>query len=108
MAYVVGTLLVILTVGVVLRYATADHSSSQHAGEWITTYVGVAHGWLYMVFLVVAALLARQARWTIPFSVLVLLSGLIPFGTFIVERRATAYTLRKMQAAPTPSAQTPA
>lgn len=93
LAYVVGVLLVVLTVGVVMKYLTPDGSDSQHAGEAITQWVGIAHGWLYMLFLVLAALLARAARWSLPFTVLVLLSGLVPFGTFIAERRATARTL---------------
>lgn len=93
MAYVVGVLLVVLTVGVVLEYLTPDGSSTQHAGEAITQWVGIAHGWLYMLFLVLTALLARAARWSLPFTVLVLLSGLVPFGTFVAERRATARTL---------------
>ena len=93
LAYVVGVLLVILTIGVVLKYLTGDGTGTQHAGEVITQWVGIAHGWLYMVFLVFAALLARAARWSLPFTVVVLLSGLVPFGTFIAERRATARTL---------------
>lgn len=94
LAYVVGVLLVVLTFGVVLKYLMPAGSSAQHAGEAITTWVGIAHGWLYMLFLVLAALLARTARWSLGFTVLVLLSGLVPFGTFVAERRATARTLR--------------
>ena len=30
----------------------------------ITTYLGVAHGWVYMIFVVVAFLLSRRAGWT--------------------------------------------
>lgn len=93
LAYVVGVLLVVLTVGFVLEHFTAEGTQAQRAGEFITQWVGIAHGWLYMLFLVLAALLARAARWSIPFTVLVLLSGLVPFGTFVAERRATARTL---------------
>jgi integral membrane protein len=93
LAYVVGVLLVVLSVGFVLEHFTTDGTSTQHAGEVITQWVGIAHGWLYMLFLVLAALLARAARWSIPFTVLVLLSGVVPFGTFVAERLATARTL---------------
>ncbi len=93
MAYVVGVLLIVLTVGVVLEYLTPDGSASQHAGEVVTTWVGIAHGWLYMLFLVLAALLARKARWGLGFTALVLLSGVVPLGTFVAERLATARTL---------------
>ena len=58
--------------------------------ETITTYLGVAHGWLYMIFLVTAFLLARQARWELAFTLVTLVSGTVPILSFWAERRATA------------------
>lgn len=93
MANIVGVLLIVLIViGVPLKYLTADGSTPQELGEFITTYLGVAHGWLYMIFLVMAALLARAARWTIPYTVVTLLAGTVPFASFWAERRATRDT----------------
>jgi len=93
MAWVVGVLLVVLVcIGVPLKYLTDEGTASQDAGEWITTYLGVAHGWLYMIFLVMAALLARRARWSIGFTLTTLLLGTVPFASFYAERRATART----------------
>ena len=43
-------------------------STAHEVGELITTYLGVAHGWLYMIFLVTAFLLSRRARWDLPFT----------------------------------------
>lgn len=94
LAWVVGFLLIVLTIGVALKYLSADGSQAQSLGESVTHWVGIAHGWLYMAFLVLAALLARAARWSVPFTVVVLLSGLVPFGTLYAERRATARTLQ--------------
>lgn len=91
MAYVIGVLLIVLIcIGVPLKYLTADGTNPQQVGEWITTYLGIAHGWLYMVFLVMAALLARRARFPLGFTVLVLILGTVPFLSFYGERRATA------------------
>ncbi len=91
MAYVVGVLLIVLIcVGVPLKYLTQDGTDPQQTGEWITHYLGVAHGWLYMIFLVMAILLARRARFPVGFSVLVLVLGTVPFLSFYGERRATA------------------
>ncbi len=91
MATVVGVLLVVLIlVGVPLKYLATDGSDPQQTGEWITSYLGVAHGWLYMIFLVTAFLLARAARWEIPFTAVTLLSGTVPLLSFWAERRATA------------------
>jgi integral membrane protein len=97
MAYVVGTLLIVLVcVGVPLEYLV-DEGGAHDAGEWITTYLGIAHGWLYMIFLVTAAILARAARWTIGFTLVTLLLGTVPFASFYAERRATAHTRQLMR-----------
>jgi integral membrane protein len=91
LAWIVGTLLVILVfVGVPLKYLAAPGSPSQSFGEMVTLYVGVAHGWLFMAYLVTAALLARVARWTPVFTLTTMAAGLIPLFTFMAERRATA------------------
>ena len=98
MAYVVGTLLIVLVcIGVPLKYLTDEGSGAHDAGEWITTYLGIAHGWLYMVFLVTAAILARAARWSIGFTVVTLLLGTVPVASFYAERRATAHTRQIMR-----------
>lgn len=91
MAWIVGTLLIVLVlIGVPLKYLLADGSSPQHVGELITTYLGIAHGWLYMIFLVAAAMLARSERWTPAFTITTLLAGTVPIVSFWAERRATA------------------
>ena len=90
MAYVVGVLLIVLIcVGVPLKYLAADGGGPQELGEWITTYLGVTHGWLYMVFLVTAVLLSRRARFPMGFTVLVLVLGTVPVLSFWGERKAT-------------------
>ncbi len=91
MAYVVGTLLIVLVlVGVPLKYLTTEGTTPQQLGEWITTYLGIAHGWLYMIFLVMAFLLSRKAAWAPLFTATTLLAGTVPILSFWAERRATA------------------
>lgn len=109
MAYVVGTLLIVLVcIGVPLKYLADKGTGAQDIGEWITSNLGVAHGFLYMVFLVTAALLARQARWSLGFTFVILVLGTVPFLSFYAERRATAHTRRIMTSAWTsPSASEP-
>ena len=104
MATIVGVLLIVLIlVGVPLANFDgtemwgflptpdlwAPGSSPQELGEWITTNLGIAHGWLYMIFLVTAFLLSRAAGWDIPFTVVTLLCGTIPVLSFWAEHRAT-------------------
>ena len=93
MAYIVGSLLIVLAlIGVPLKYLATNGSEAQQVGSWIALNLGVAHGWLYMVFLVTAAMLARKARFPVPFAVLVLLLGTVPILSFVAERIATKRT----------------
>jgi integral membrane protein len=86
LAIVVGILLTILVfVGLPLKYLTTEGTSVQLFGEHVTTVVGIAHGWLYMAYLVVAFLLSRRARWSLPFTLLTLAAGLLPIVIFFVE-----------------------
>jgi integral membrane protein len=93
LAIVVGILLTILVfIGLPLKYLTTDGSGVQSLGEQITSLVGVAHGFLYMAYLVVAFLFARRARWTVPFTLLMLVAGVIPILIFWVEHRVVQRT----------------
>ncbi|MCW2866223.1 MAG: hypothetical protein JWR20_411 [Marmoricola sp.] len=58
-------------------------------GEFITTVLGIAHGYLYMIFLVTAFLLSRRARWPMGFTLVTLLCGTVPILSFWAEQRAT-------------------
>jgi integral membrane protein len=106
MANIVGVLLIVLIlVGVPL--ANFDGSSmwgvfpatpaivdpgstANEVGEWITHVLGVAHGWLYMIFLFFAFLLSRKAEWSPGFTLVTLLAGTVPILSFWAEHRATA------------------
>jgi integral membrane protein len=106
MANVVGVLLVVLIlVGVPLANfdgsgmwnvfpstpsLVTPGSDAQELGESITLYLGTAHGWLYMIFLVTAFWLSRQADWDLGFTAVTLLCGTIPLLSFWAEHRATA------------------
>ena len=82
MANVVGVLLVILIfIGLPLQI-WADNLS-------VVKVVGVAHGYLYIVYLVVAFVLARRRRWPVTKALIVLGAGLVPLLTFVVERWVT-------------------
>jgi integral membrane protein len=78
-AYVVGTGLVILCfVGVPMQLW--GHNDS------VATVVGIAHGYLYMVYVVLVFDLARRVRWSLRRTAGVVLAGTIPLLGFFVER----------------------
>jgi integral membrane protein len=63
-------------------------STGQELGDSISKYLGTAHGFIYMGFLLVAFVLSRLARWSITFTLVTLLCGTIPFLSFWAEWRA--------------------
>ena len=82
MALVTGTLLLVLVlVAVPLKYA-ADSPG-------LTSVVGVAHGFLFMVYLLATLDLGIRLRWHPVKLVVVMACGTIPFASFIAERRIT-------------------
>jgi integral membrane protein len=49
--------------------------------------IGQFHGFLYMVYVVITLLLANRCKWSLVKTLLVLLSGTIPFAVFFAEHR---------------------
>ena len=89
LALVVGVLLAFCSlVALPLKYLAADGSDLQQFGE-SASIMWVAHGWVFMVYVVVAFLLSRKAGWTIGFTILALVAGLIPLLIFWVEHVVT-------------------
>jgi integral membrane protein len=83
-AWIVGTGLVILVfVGIPLQvWGNSDG---------VVKVVGTMHGWLYMLYLVLVLVLARQCRWNPVRMILVMLAGTIPFLSFVAEHYTTKY-----------------
>jgi integral membrane protein len=84
MAYVTGTMLCIL-VFVCIPLQVWGHNAGP------ADVVGTLHGYLYMIYLVVAFAMTRGVRMKLvsPTTFIVLLAGTIPVLTFVVERWVT-------------------
>ena len=81
MAYLVGTLLVVLVVvGVPLKYFGGN--------SIVVTLTGVPHGWLYMVLLITAYDLGRRVHWPWGRLLAIALAGTVPFLSFWAEYSA--------------------
>ncbi len=90
LAFVVGVLLAFCSlVAAPTKYLATDGSDLQEFGE-TASILWVAHGWVFMVYVVVAFLLSRRAGWGTGFTILTLAAGLVPLLIFWVERRVTA------------------
>ena len=86
LALIVGVLLAFCSlVALPLKYLTTEGSDIQRFGEE-ASIMWLFHGWIFMVYVVVAFLLSRRAGWSNVFTLVVLAAGLIPLLIFYVER----------------------
>jgi integral membrane protein len=81
MAYITGVLIIVLVfIGVPLGIWAHN--------QFIDMYVGIAHGYLYIAYVVIAFLLSQKLKMKVlsPGVFLLLLAGIVPIMTFVVER----------------------
>jgi integral membrane protein len=92
MAYVTG---VVLAVSCLFGF----HFWPWYVGESSARWLWTAHGYLYLVYVVVAFLLAMKARWSAVKTLLVMAAGTVPLMSFVAERRVSADLHRAQVAA---------
>lgn len=80
MAFVVGTALLVLT-GIVIAQVAGAHVKTA------ADIVAPIHGYLYIIYLVTAADLARRAHWKLGRILAVVAAGFVPTLAFFVEHR---------------------
>jgi integral membrane protein len=78
MANIVGVLIIPLFIFTGLHYAIGGFKPE-------LAIFGVGHGYLYIVYLITAGLLALKARLHIPWILLMFAAGLLPGVTFLTE-----------------------
>jgi integral membrane protein len=81
MAYITGVLIIVLIFAGIPLQVWAHNTV-------ISDYVGIAHGYLYIVYVIVAFWLSQRLKMPVlSLRVLILLlAGLLPVVTFVVER----------------------
>ncbi|MFI9719350.1 DUF3817 domain-containing protein [Streptomyces sp. NPDC052396] len=84
LAYVTGVLLILLTLGVIAKYVL---NMDGVAGP--VQIIAIAHGWLYVAYLVAAFDMGSKAKWSFGKLAWILLAGTIPTAAFVVERNVT-------------------
>lgn len=96
LATVVGlSIITLVLIGVPLKYVhdvwpgvLPEGTSLQRLGADINLYLGTAHGFIYMAFVLLALMLALSCRWSFGFTIVTLVCGTVPFLSFWAERRA--------------------
>jgi integral membrane protein len=84
MAYVTGGWLLLLTLEVVLQWVVDVNGDHAHVIGW---WVGFVHGWVFVVYVLTVFLLWTKMRWGLGRLVAMVLAGVVPFMSFVLERR---------------------
>ncbi|PWD50396.1 DUF3817 domain-containing protein [Serinibacter arcticus] len=86
MAFVTGVMLLVLCVEMVLKYVLQV--------AWVDSALGwvpFVHGWIYVVYIVTAFDVWSKARWGLGRLVVMVLGGVVPVLSFVVEARASRW-----------------
>jgi integral membrane protein len=108
---VTGTFLLLLVLMMVFRYGflvdielngpegfLALTPKELITGTNLSTIILIVHGWFYVVYLFSDFRLWSLMRWTFSRFILIALGGVVPFLSFIVERRVHAQTIAELEA----------
>ena len=71
--------LLLLFVAVPIKYFQGDAS--------YVKMLGMPHGILFMLYIVLAIVIQKQMKWSIKTLGIVLLASILPFGTFYVDKK---------------------
>ncbi len=86
MAWVTGVMLLVLCVEMTLKYVVQAGDDIMRWIEWIP----YAHGWIYVIYLVTVIDLWSTMRWRFGRLTAMVLGGVVPVMSFVVERRVHA------------------
>ncbi|EAR01921.1 DUF3817 domain-containing protein [Maribacter sp. HTCC2170] len=50
-------------------------------------YIGYAHGFLFVLYLVLAIVLTIERKWGIKRFIILFVASLLPFGTFYIDKK---------------------
>ncbi|WP_226926609.1 DUF3817 domain-containing protein [Jonesia denitrificans] len=94
MAYVTGVMLLLLTVEMLIIYAF----QATHLKPYIA-WIPFAHGWIYVVYLITVVDMWVKMRWDFTRLITMILGGVVPVMSFVVERRVTVDAHARLAAA---------
>lgn len=71
--------LLLMSLGLYYKYALNDPS--------FVKIFGMPHGILFMLYIVLAIVIKKEMKWSYNILGIVLISSVIPFGTFYIDRK---------------------
>lgn len=69
-------------------------------GTGISYWTAVVHGWIYVVYVIAGFRLWFLMNWKLSRLITIVLGGVVPFLSFVVERRIAAEVARDVDANP--------
>ena len=76
------SLLILLFIAMPLKY--------YYGNTEIVPVVGMTHGILFIVFVALSSFVSQRKDWSDGFWAMVVLSSMIPFATFVMDRKLKA------------------
>ncbi len=95
MAFITGVMLLLLVVEMLLIYVFHVGPGIADAIRWIP----FAHGWIYVVYVVAVFNLWSAMRWGLGRMFALVLAGVVPVLSFVMERYAKGWFNRDLDAA---------
>lgn len=104
LATITGIMLLCLVAEMVMKYGfqlngADDPTNWTTARPVIGSWVAVVHGWIYVAYLITVFNLWSTMRWGFGRIVIMVLAGVVPVMSFIVEARATRWVKQDLPAA---------
>ena len=84
MAFVTGTLLLIVTLNVILKYAVGVDNARYLE---LTSMIAVLHGWVFVVYAFTCVQLWTRMKWRLGRLATMVAGGVVPVMSFVVERK---------------------
>ena len=72
--------ILLMTIGLYFKYQLDD--------DTYVKLLGMPHGVLFILYILIAFLLRKQEQWSFISFVIILFASLIPFGTFYINRKS--------------------
>lgn len=51
------------------------------------TYIGYAHGFLFIAYVILALIFWMEKKWSIKRLLILIVASLLPFGTFYIDKK---------------------
>jgi integral membrane protein len=101
MAYITGVLIIVVCFAGIPLQVVAHNT-------FIANDIGTVHGFLYILYIVFAYILAQKLKMKLGPTIVLLLAGTVPIMTFVVERWMNrTYIVPALAAESAPSPQQP-